>query len=421
MAQNRQHKGQVCVLDIGSSTTVCIIGQNNPALGLEIQGVGTAYSSGIRSGAIVDLDKAERGIRLAVDRAETQANCEVRAVIVNLGLKSLQSHTLTISNTIPTGTITDRNLKNLLDEALATRANPEEVILHAIPLSWRVDDADGIEDPRGMCGETLTVTIHFISAKIGALRNLSHTLERCHLKIKRVVATPYAASRSVLTDDERDLGVTVIDIGCGLTSAAVYQSNQLLHCSAISLAGAKVTSDIKQGLGTPHEAANRIKHIQGSALGGRGDEAVPVPCPPAGALDELTYRSEEFLTTIIRARIEEIFETINAKLIAADMTFRSGSKIVLTGGTANLPGIAELAELVFSKRVRVASPHIIFNLDERLRRPDYAVAFGLLHYAFNAPHDLIDGPPDISGRQFQTIRYQGGIFHKIFRWLRDNF
>ncbi|WP_418151970.1 cell division protein FtsA [Litorimonas sp. RW-G-Af-16] len=245
----------VAVLDIGSSKTVCLIGREEPGLGVRLIGSGFGVSAGLKGGAVIDLEAAESGIRTAVEKAEKAAGVTVQDVFVNVALRSMHSTHMNVQTEFASGAVADRDLKRVLNSSLSELAQPDHAILHAIPLTWQVDDEDGIKDPRGMFGQQLGVQMHFVLGGIGPLRNLAHCIERCHLNIRSVTASPYAAGMAVLTEDERDLGVTLIDLGSGITSAAVFRDNALVHVDALGVGGRNVTTDLARGLSTPFEAA----------------------------------------------------------------------------------------------------------------------------------------------------------------------
>jgi len=409
------------VLDIGSSKVACLIGRKDPSVGLRLLGYGTAVSRGVKAGAVVDLDAAELGIRKAVEKAERAAGVSVHGVTVNVGLRSLSSRHLRVQTEFASGAIADRDLKRVIGSSLTELSEPDYAILHALPRDWEVDGETGIRDPRGMFGQRLGVDMHFVTAGIGPLRNLAHCIERCHLSLRSVTVSPYAAAQSVLTEDERDLGVTLIDIGAGLTTVAVFRDNTLVHVDAIGVGGRNVTSDIARGLNTPLEAAERIKLFYGSALHGARDEHEQIPCPPVAAMDELQHAPRSRLTSIIRARTEETLELVRDRLVHAGLDTYSGRQIVLTGGASQLSGLRELTELVFNKRVRIGTPHGIFGLSDTLDAPDYAVATGLLRHAFEQTGEAVSGPPDLSGRRYQRARYNGNALSRSVQWLKENF
>jgi cell division protein FtsA len=375
----------------------------------------------VKAGAVVDLDAAELGIRQAVEKAERAAGVSVHGVTVNVGLRSLSSRHLRVQTEFASGAIADRDLKRVIGSSLTELSEPDYAILHALPRDWEVDGETGIRDPRGMFGQRLGVDMHFVTAGIGPLRNLAHCIERCHLSLRSVTVSPYAAAQSVLTEDERDLGVTLIDIGAGLTTVAIFRDNTLVHVDAIGVGGRNVTSDIARGLNTPLEAAERIKLFYGSALHGARDEHEQIPCPPVAAMDELQHAPRSRLTSIIRARTEETLELVKDRLVHAGLDTYSGRQIVLTGGASQLSGLRELTELVFNKRVRIGTPHGIFGLTDALNAPDYAVATGLLRHAFEQTGEAVSGPPDLSGRRYQRARYSGNALSRSVQWLKENF
>jgi len=411
----------VAVLDIGSSKVVCLIGQREPSFGVKLIGSGFGVSAGLKAGAVVDMEAAEAGIRTAVEKAERAAGVTVQSVCVNVALRSLRSQHMTVQTEFASGEVADRDLKRVLNSSLAELAQPEDVILHAIPLNWSVDDERGIRDPRGMFGKRLGVDMHFVLAGVGPLRNLAHCIERCHLQISSVTVSPYAAGLGVLTDDERDLGVTVIDMGGGITTAAIFRDNTMVHVDALSVGSKNVTNDIARGLTTPSEAAERIKTIYGSALHGSDDTQVMIPCPPMGAQEELSHHPRDLLTSIIRSRIEETFELLRDRIADSGLETYAGRRIVLTGGGCQLNGVRELAEYVFNKRVRIGRPHGVLGMREAIAGPDFAVATGLLKHAFVESGEAISGPPDLSGRRYRQKRYTGNTLGRSLQWLKENF
>ena len=409
------------VLDVGSSKVACFIGRAEPGVGIRIMGAGYHASAGLKAGAVVDMEAAEQSIRHAVEKAERAAGLAISAVIVNVSTKSLRSHHIKVETEFSSAEVADRDLRRVLDSALAEFDEPEHAILHALPLNWTVDDQRGVRDPRGMFGRSLGVDMHLVTAGIGPLRNLAHCIERCHLRIVDMVASPYAAGTGVLVDDEFDLGATIIDMGGGITTAAVFRDRTLAFVDAISVGGRNVSSDIARGLTTPLEAAERIKTIYGSALESPDDDRQMIPCPPMGAQDELHHEPRSVLTRIVRSRIEETFEILRDRLKAAGVEDFSGRRIVLTGGGAELSGVVQLAEYIFRKRVRIGKPHGVLGLPDAMIGPDFAVAAGLIKQAMNDKREAISGPPDLSGKRYRTRRHAGGNFGRSLKWFRENF
>lgn len=411
----------IAVLDLGTSKTVCLIGERDANFGIRILGSGVSESRGLKAGAVIDMTEAENAIRSAVQKAERAAGVAVQSVCVNVSTRSLNSKHIAVQTAFASGEVADRDLKRVLNSSLAELAQPENVILHALPLTWSVDDVRGIRDPRGMFGQNLGVDMHFVMAGVGPLRNLAHCVERSHLKIDSVTVSPYAAGLAVLTNEERDLGATIIDLGGGITTAAVFRSNMLVHVDAVSVGGNNVSADLARGLTTPFEAAERIKRIYGSALHGSDDDRLNVPCPPMGAQDVLHHEPKTLVTNIVRSRIEETLELLRDRLNAAGVDQYSRRLIVLTGGGAELNGVRELTEFLFNKRTRIGNPYGILGLDPTISGPESAVAVGLLKHAFMEKDEAISGPPDLSGRRYRQKHYAGGSLGRSLKWLRDNF
>ena len=420
-ASKQTARNIAAVLDVGTSKVCCMIGQKLDNGNIQILGAGACASNGVQSGNVIDMELAEHAVRSAVDIAEKQAGLAIHSVLVNLSTRSLKSRHIHVETRFNAAEVADRDLQRVIHTALSEFDAPDQAILHALPLNWTLDGEHGIRDPRGMFGKVLGVDMHFVTANIGVLRNLAHLIERSHLGVSGVVASPYAAGQAVLVDDEIDLGVTIIDMGAGVSTAAIFRDRALVFVDAIGVGGKNVTTDIARGVGTPWEAAERIKNLYGSALEGPNDEQQNIPCPPMGAQDELTHIPISELTAIIRARVEETFEIFANRFKQAGITQYAGRRIVLTGGAANLSGAAQLGEYVFGKRVRVGQAHGIIGLDDTMSGSDFAVASGLLRHAFGHNREAISGPPDLSGRRFREQRYAGGSVMRSLKWLRENF
>lgn len=411
----------VAVLDIGTSKVVCLIGQREPNFGVRLLGSGFGRGAGIKAGAVVDMEAVEIGVRSAVEKAEREAGVAVRNVAVNIATRSTRSDRIMVNTHFSSGEVADRDIKRVITSSLSEQAQADMTMLHAIPLSWSVDGENNVQEPRGMFGSNLAVDMHFVQAGIGPLRNLAHCVERCHLTMKSVTVSPYASGLAVLTDDEKDLGVTVIDMGGGITSAAIFRDDKLVHTETLSVGGQNVTGDIARGLMTPFEAAERIKMIYGSALHGCDDDKEQIPCPPMGAQDVLHHEPRSVLTAIVRSRIEEIFEIMRDRLSEAGMDAYSGRRVVLTGGGAQLNGVREVAGYVFNKHVRIGRPHGILGLKDTLSGSDFSVAVGLLKQEFMGQPEAISGPPDLTGRRYRQKRYTGGGIGRSLQWLKENF
>ncbi|MBL4869795.1 MAG: cell division protein FtsA [Robiginitomaculum sp.] len=419
--QRNDHSEICAVLDIGSSKVVCLIGRKEPDGGIRILGAGYHASAGLRAGVVVDMEVAENTIRHAVEKAERAAGLAISSVVVNVSTRSLRSRHIHLDAKISGGEVVNKDLQRVIDRAFVEFHEPEHAILHALPLNWSVDDENGVIDPRGMFGTRLGVDMHFVTAGVGVLRNLAHCIERCHLRMAGIVASPYAAGLGVLVEDELDLGVTLIDMGAGITTASVFRDQALVFVDSVGVGGQSVTSDIARGLTTQFEAAERIKTLYGSVLDSPDDDSQMVPCPPMGAQDTLHHEPLTLLTSIVSSRVEETLEILRDRLQAAGMDEFAGRRIVLTGGAAQMSGASQMAEYIFKKRIRVGRPHGLLDLPDSMAGPDFAVSTGLLKHSFYHKNEAVSGPPDLSGQRLRDRRYTGGGVLKSLKWLKENF
>ena len=421
--------GGVCAaLDVGSSKIACFIARTDQTVSgprPRVVGVGHQSSRGVRAGAVVDMDAAADAIRAAVEQAERMASQAVSSVTVTLSSGQPNSTRLAAEIDLPQREVTERELRRLLDGALSEFNAEDRVVLHAIPLSWSVDDHRGIRDPRGMFGRTLGVEVHVITAGIGPLRNLLTCVERCHFDLRGVVATPYASGLSALADDEVQLGATLIDMGAGATTAAVFAEGALLHIDAVPVGGSHVTSDVARGLSTPLAAAERLKTLYGSALDSPEDDQQMIEVPSVAGENGASYDSapRSLLNSIIRPRLEETFELIRDRLDAAGVGKSSGRRLVLTGGGAQLPGAGELAARVFGKQVRIAGPTGVTGLGDAVSGPAFSAVAGIVRRETRGAAEAIAGPPRMGGFSVAARRNkpEPGKAASMWRWFAESF
>lgn len=420
--------GVCAALDVGSSKIACFIAKTDQTIAgprPRVVGVGHQSSRGVRAGAIVDMDEAAEAIRAAVEQAERMAGQAVNSVTVTLSAGQPASTRLAAEIDLPQREVTERDLRRLLDGALSEFAVDDRVVLHAIPLAWSVDDHRGIRDPRGMFGRTLGVEVHVITAAIGPLRNLMTCVERCHFDLKGVVATPYASGLSALGDDEVQLGATLIDMGAGATTAAVFADGALLHIDTVPVGGSHVTSDVARGLSTPLAAAERLKTLYGSALDSPDDDQQMIEVPSVTGDRVYGSAPRSLLNSIIRPRLEETFELIRDRLDAAGVSKTSGRRLVLTGGASQLPGTGELAARVFGKQVRIAGPGGITGLGDAVSGPAFSAVAGVVRRETRGAAEAIAGPPRVGlisasrARREPARAGQGG--GAVWRWFAESF
>lgn len=417
--------GHTAVLDLGATSATCLIARAHPnaagaPVDIDVLGVGMAANTGMKDGAVSDMDAAEAAIRNAVEEAERTAGLAVSSVSVGFAGGGLTSHDLFGETTLSERPIGDRDLRRALDDALQSFEAEGRVVLHAIPQSWSVDEHRGVRDPRGMFGRELTVDVNVVSAQAGPVRNLQLCLERARLGMRSVVAAPYASGLAVLVPDEMDLGVTVIDMGGGVTSAAVFIEGALVHVDAVPFGGMHVTSDLARVLSMPMTAAERVKRKIGSLAERSDDEDALVDCPQLGEERAIMQAPRALVRDIMRDRVEETLDLLAKRLRCGGVLRAAGPRVVLTGGAALLDGMGGFAAQALGKRVRVARP---YGLDgfEGLDEPGYATAAGLLHHALKGPREALSGPPQRAEDFRPRPRPQVARMRQAASWLRENF
>ncbi|TNB47993.1 cell division protein FtsA [Martelella lutilitoris] len=417
----------VSVLDIGSSKIVCMIARLTPRAesqilpgrthNIEIIGIGHQRSQGIKSGVIVNLDAAEHVIRLAVDAAESMAGITIDSLIVNVSAGRIKSDTYTAAIDLGGQDVDASDLRRVLSAVSRRSVNDERQVLHSLPAGFTLDGERGIRDPLGMYGETLGVDLHVVTAERLALRNLELCVNRAHLSVERMVATPYASGLAALVDDEVELGCAAIDMGAGTTTISVFSEGRLVHTDAISLGGHHVTTDLARGLSTRMEDAERLKCVHGSTLASSADEREMIAVPSIGHDDHDQPRqiSKALLSKIVRARVEETLELIRDRIQLSGYSAVVGKRVVLTGGASQLIGLCELARRILSRNVRIGRPMGVSGLPLPAKGPSFATAAGLLIYPQLAESETY------GGEQRGFLPSGGGRLSRVGQWLRESF
>lgn len=424
--------GLIAALDIGSTKISCLIAEPVPAKhrtpeqgdrrNLKILGVGHQLSRGVRSGAIINVDEAERAIRLAVDAAERMAQRTISEVYVNVSGGRPQSRLYIGSAITHDGVgaqVSQRDLDNVLNEALAQVDPGRRTILHLAPLQYHLDDARGIKDPTGLFGDTVSLELGVVTVETPHLKNLTLAVERAHLSVAGFVIAPYAAARAVLAEDEKELGVTVVDMGGATTSFAVFHENKLVVADVIPVGGQHITNDIARGLSTTIAHAERMKTLWGSALSSTVDEREMISVPLLGerGVDTVQQVPKSMLTGIISPRLEETFELLRNKLENSGPAYHAGRRMVITGGASQLNGVSEVASRWFDRQVRMGSPVHIQGMPEAAHSPGFSVCAGLINYAL-VP-DRHYALPKAKAQEVQ--RAQHGYVRRMGRWIADSF
>jgi cell division protein FtsA len=337
-------------------------------------------------------------------------------VVVNLSGGYPASQTVGVEVAIAGHEVGDADLRRVLEHGRAIDVGPDRQVVHSIPVGYTIDGNRGIRDPRGMYGDRLGVTMHIVTAAAGAARNIATCVNRCHLEVSALVVSPYASGLATLVEDEKDLGVTVIDMGGGTTGIAVFFDGQVVFTDTIAIGGNHVTSDIARGLSTPLVHAERMKTLYGSALTSPSDERELINVPQIGedGSGSPNQVAKSILVGIIQPRLEETFELVRARLEASGFDKIAGRRVVLTGGAAQLTGARELAQLVLDKQVRMGRPIRIAGLAESTAGPAFSTAAGLIAYAMRREAEL---RPQLRPER----AHAQGLFLRVGGWLRENF
>jgi cell division protein FtsA len=378
-------------LDIGTTKISCIIADQSPTGELRIVGVGNAPSEGLRRGAVVDLEKTVASITRAVEEAERMAGVQAKGVHAGIAgdhIRSLNSRGV-VAVSRKDNEIHAADVARVIEAAKAIAIPTDREIIHVIPQEFIVDDQDGIKDPVGMSGVRLEAEVHIITGAVTSARNICRAIQRAGLKVYDLTLEPLASAAAVLDDDEKDLGVVLLDLGGGTTDVAVFHEGAVRHTCIIPFGGANVTSDIAIGLRTPIDKAEAIKIQYGSALAAlvNGDESVSVSGVGGRGDKEI---SRHVLASMIEPRMEEIFALANKEVRKNHFAPLIGGGVVLTGGTSLLPGAAELAEQVFEMPVRLGLPRGLGGLSANVCDPRYATGVGLVLHAARAEEGGVD-------------------------------
>jgi cell division protein FtsA len=416
------------VLDVGASKIVCLIARLTPmepsdALRgrthrCKILGIGHQRSSGVKGGAVVDLQAAEQAVRLAIDAAERMAGVEVGGVIVNMSGGLLASQRFSAKVALRGKTVSEHDVHRSLEAASAANAQPGRAVLHALPTGFSLDATREVRDPKGMIGEQLGVDLHVASCESAAARNLMLVIERCHLRIEAMAATPYAAGLSTLVDDEAELGAAVVDFGGGTTTVGVFSGGRLIHVDGVAVGGIHVTRDVARGLNISVTDAERLKTLYGACIASASDDRESIAIHRLGDdMDHPSHLPKSELLRIIRPRVEEILELVRDRLHASGHASQAGRRLVMTGGACQLTGLPELARSILSNQARIGRPLGIDGLPESGKSPSFAAAVGLMVY------------PQVAGLEyFEPSRYvarqtheEGGYAARVGRWLKESF
>jgi cell division protein FtsA len=405
-------KDVIVGLDIGTSKVVALVGEITADGSIEVIGLGSQPSRGLKKGVVVNIESTVQSIQRAVEEAELMADCEINAVYAGIAgshVRSLNSHGVVA---IRDREVTHGDVEHVIDAAKAVAIPADQRILHVLPQEFIIDGQEGIRDPIGMSGVRLEAKVHIVTGADSAAQNIIKCVQRCGLVVEDVVLEQLASSFAVLTDDEKELGVCLVDVGGGTTDIAVFGNGAIRHTAVIPIAGDQVTNDIAVSMRTPTQYAEDIKIRYACALSqlANPDESIEVPSVgdrPARRLARQT------LAEIVEPRYEELFNLIREELRRSGFEEVIAAGIVLTGGSARMEGAIELAEEIFHVPVRLGLPGQVKGLSDVVRNPIYSTGVGLLLYARenSAP----------ASRAAALGGNVAGVFERMKSWLKGNF
>ena len=423
-----RRSGILTVLDVGSSKVCCMVAELKPceegkllrgrSHRARVIGIGHQKSQGVKSGLVIDLERAEHAIRLAVDAAERMAGLTADSLIVNMTAGRLKSETFSATINLGGHEADEADIKRVLAAGAKQALRNEREVIHSLPVGFSLDAERGVRDPRGMVGETLGVDMHVMTGDSAPARNLELSINRSHLSVERMVATPYASGLAALVDDELEMGAACIDMGGGATTISVFSEGRFVHGDSIPLGGNHVTLDLAKGLSTSIDAAERLKVMHGSALPGSADDRDLVSIQPIGEENEVALQvPRSVMTRIIRARVEETLELLRDRLARSGHGAAVGRRVVLTGGAAQLAGLPEAARRVLGRNVRIGRPLGVAGLPQAAKGPAFATAVGLLIYP------QVAGFESRPAQGISRLRMTGtgGRLQRMSQWLRDSF
>lgn len=397
-------------LDIGTSKVVAIVCELTDSGEIEVIGLGSHASKGLKKGVVVNIESTVTSIQRAIEEAELMAGCQITSVYAGIAgshIRSLNSHGIVA---IRDSEVSPNDVMRVIDAARAVAIPADQKILHVIPQEFIIDNQDGIKEPVGMSGVRLEAKVHMVTGAVSAAQNIIKCVNRCGLEVDDVILEQLASSYAVLTEDEKELGVCLVDIGGGTTDIAVFIEGAIRHTAVIPIAGDQVTGDIAVALRTPTQHAEDIKIKYACALTQMAmpDESIEVP----SVGDRPSRRlARQTLAEVVEPRYEELFNLIQAELRRSGMEDMIAAGLVLTGGSSKMEGVVELAEEIFHIPVRLGSPQFVSGLSDVISNPIYSTGVGLLLYGQKHQDQSLGN----------LSEGQSGLWVKMKSWFRKNF
>lgn len=404
---SNKRENLVVGLDIGTTKICAIVGAMTEE-GLDIVGIGTSPSRGLRKGVVINIESTVNAIRKALQEAELMAGCEIKSVFAGIAgghIKGINSQgVIAIKNR----EVTNEDVRRVIDAAKALAIPMDREVIHILPQEFIIDDQDGIKEPLGMSGVRLEARVHIVTGAVASAQNIIKSCNKAGVDVGDIVLEQLASAEAVLTPDEKDLGVALIDIGGGTTDVAIFVDGAIKHTSVLSLGGNHLTNDIAVGLRTPTAEAEKIKQLSGCCLVSMVGKDETIEVPSVGGR-EPRILSRQLLAEILEPRVEEIFTLVNREIVKSGFEDLIASGVVITGGSAILPGMPELAEQIFDLPVRRGKPINIGGLIDVVNSPVYATGVGLVKY----------GSRNMQTRNF--VIGQENLFDRVARRMKEWF
>ena len=412
MSRNRDANDLIVGLDIGTSKIVTVVAEVTPEGRMQIIGTGSHESKGLKKGVVVNIDTTVNSIQRALEEAELMADCKISRVYTGIAgshIKSFNSHGMVA---IKDKEVTQFDIDRVIETARAVNIPTDQQILHILTQEFIIDGQEDVREPLGMSGMRLEVKVHIVTGAVSAAQNIVKCVRRCGLEVGDLILQPLASSLACLTEDEKELGVALVDIGGGTTDVAVFTQGAIRHTAVIPIAGDQITNDIAMALRTPTPEAEDIKIRHGVAMQrlAGADEMIEVP-----GIGERGPRSmsRQALAAVIEPRIEELFSLVQQSLRESGYEELLSSGIVLTGGSATMPGMIELGEEMFSMPVRVGSPRYEGSLADVVKSPRHSTAIGLLYEGMTQRQH--------QGRILQKTGSLKNMAGRMKAWFQGNF
>ncbi len=411
MSKNREVKNLIVGLDIGTSKIVTIVAEVKPEGTLEVIGVGMHESSGMKKGMVVNIDASVGAIQRSLGDAELMADCKITEVYTGIAGGHIRSSNANGMVKIKDKEVIQADIDRVVETASSISLPSDQQILHILEQEFCIDGQEGIKKPLGMSGMRLEVEVHIVTGAVAAVQNIMKCVHRVGLDVNAMILQPLASSRAVLADDEKELGVCLVDIGGGTTDVAVFTGGAIRHTAVIPIAGDQITNDIAMALRTPTKDAEDIKIKYGCALRQLADEA-PIEVPGVGERGVRTL-SRQTLADVIEPRVEELYSLVQAELRRSGFEDLLSSGIVITGGSSAMQGMVELGEEIFHMPVRLGLPRYVGGLSDVVKTPRFATGVGLLLYGLDQQ------------QKHEVSRMSSGSFKDVMtrmkEWFQGNF